>query len=43
VGEPADNCICPAIINAIRDAVGVSFFTTLVKPQDVLQALQAQK
>jgi CO/xanthine dehydrogenase Mo-binding subunit len=40
VGEPADNCICPAIANAIRDAAGVSFFTTLIKPQDVLKALK---
>lgn len=40
VGEPADNDICPAIINALRDAIGVSFFTTLVKPQDVLTGLR---
>ena len=43
VGEPADNSICPAIINALRDAVGVSFFTTLVKPEDVLKALKEQR
>jgi CO/xanthine dehydrogenase Mo-binding subunit len=43
VGEPADNGICPAIVNAIRDAVDVSFFTTLVKAQDVLKAIKAKK
>ncbi|MCL1975782.1 MAG: xanthine dehydrogenase family protein molybdopterin-binding subunit [Firmicutes bacterium] len=40
VGEPADNDICPAIINALRDAIGVSFFNTLIKPQDILKKLK---
>lgn len=43
VGEPADNSICPAIVNAIHDAIGVSFHTTLVKPHDVLKALKTKQ
>ncbi len=43
VGEPADNDICPALINAIRDAVGVSFYSTKVKQHDILKAIKAKK
>ena len=40
VGEPADNSICPAAVNALSDAIGVEFFCTNVKPEDVLKALK---
>ena len=42
IGEPTGNAICPASINAICDATGISLFTTLAKPQDVLKAIMAK-
>ncbi|MDL2217719.1 xanthine dehydrogenase family protein molybdopterin-binding subunit [Christensenellaceae bacterium OttesenSCG-928-M15] len=43
VGEPVDNSICPACVNAINDAVGVSFHTTLVKPEQICLALHEKR
>ncbi|MDR1619748.1 MAG: xanthine dehydrogenase family protein molybdopterin-binding subunit [Clostridiales bacterium] len=43
VGEPSDNTICPACVNAINDAIGVSFHTTLVKPEQICLALHEKK
>ncbi|MDO4582261.1 MAG: xanthine dehydrogenase family protein molybdopterin-binding subunit [Bacillota bacterium] len=40
VGEPADNSITPATVNAINDAIGVSFHTTTIRPEDILFALK---
>jgi len=42
VGEPADNTICPAAVNAISNAIGVEFYCTNVKPNDVLKAVRAR-
>lgn len=41
VGEPSDNSICPAIVNAIQDAIGISFKSTLIKPEDIFKAMQS--
>lgn len=44
VGEPSDNSIAPATINAISDALdGIKFNCTLVRPEDVLKAIKQQR
>lgn len=40
VGEPSDNSIAPAIVNAIADATGLEFTTPLIKPETLFLALQ---
>ncbi|MGI6686071.1 MAG: xanthine dehydrogenase family protein molybdopterin-binding subunit [Bacillota bacterium] len=40
VGEPADNSIAPAIVNAIYDAVGVRMKEMPVTPEKLLKAIQ---
>lgn len=40
VGEPADNSIAPAIINAIYDAVGVRMKNMPITPEKLLFALK---
>ena len=40
VGEPADNSIAPAIVNAIYDAVGVRLKEMPVTPEKLLKAIQ---
>ncbi|MEG1560249.1 MAG: xanthine dehydrogenase family protein molybdopterin-binding subunit [Clostridia bacterium] len=39
IGEPADNSIAPAVINAICDAVGASFCDMPVTPEKILFAI----
>lgn len=36
VGEPSDNSIAPAVVNAICDAVGAGFYTMPITPEDIL-------
>ncbi len=36
VGEPSDNSIAPAVVNAICDAVGSGFYTMPITPEDIL-------
>jgi CO/xanthine dehydrogenase Mo-binding subunit len=43
VGEPADNSIAPAILNAICDAVGVRITTMPATPERVFWAMQEQQ
>jgi CO/xanthine dehydrogenase Mo-binding subunit len=43
VGEPADNSIAPAILNAIYDAVGVRITTMPATPERVFWAMQEQQ
>ena len=43
VGEPADNSIAPAAINALCDATGVHITCTMVKPEHLLKAIKAAK
>ncbi|MEG2212627.1 MAG: molybdopterin cofactor-binding domain-containing protein, partial [Clostridiales bacterium] len=43
VGEPADNSIDPAAVNAIRDAIGIHFDCTMVKPEHIVKAIKERK
>lgn len=43
VGEPADNSIAPAILNAIYDAVGVRMKEMPVTPEKLLKAIKNKK
>jgi len=43
VGEPADNSIAPAILNAIYDAVGVRITTMPATPERVYRAMQEKQ
>jgi len=43
VGEPADNSIAPAILNAIYDAVGVRITTMPATPERVFWAMKEQR
>ncbi len=43
VGEPADNSIAPAILNALKDATGHRFLSMPVKPEHVLDAVLANQ
>ena len=43
VGEPSDNSIAPAAVNAICDATGLSFTTNHVTPEVLLKALKNKK
>jgi CO/xanthine dehydrogenase Mo-binding subunit len=42
IGEPSDNSIAPAVVNAIRDATGVCFTEMPVTPEKILSALKKQ-
>ena len=42
VGEPADNSIAPAVINAIADAVGVRMKEMPISPERLLRAMQGK-
>lgn len=42
VGEPADNSIAPAIVNAIYDAVGVRMKEMPVTPEKLINAIKAK-
>ena len=43
VGEPADNSITPAILNALKDATGVRFTKFPITPEVVLDGIKAKK
>jgi CO/xanthine dehydrogenase Mo-binding subunit len=43
IGEPADNSIAPAVINAIYDAVGVRMKSMPVTPEKLLFAIKEKK
>lgn len=43
VGEPADNSIAPAIVNALKDATGTRFKSLPVRQEHVLDAVRARK
>lgn len=43
IGEPADNSIAPAVVNAIRDAIGVGFNKMTVTPEKILNAVLSFK
>jgi len=43
VGEPADNSIAPAILNALADAVGVRVGDMPVSPEKLLRAIKNKK
>jgi CO/xanthine dehydrogenase Mo-binding subunit len=43
IGEPSDNSIAPAVVNAIRDAIGVCFTEMPVTPEKILNALRERK
>jgi len=43
VGEPACNSIAPAILNAIRDAVGVRLTSLPATAEKIVFALQKQE
>ncbi|MEL7568327.1 MAG: xanthine dehydrogenase family protein molybdopterin-binding subunit [Dehalobacterium sp.] len=43
IGEPADNSIAPAVINAIYDAVGVRIKSMPVTPEKLLFAIKEKK
>lgn len=43
IGEPACNAIAPAILNAIRDAVGVRLTTLPATPERIVRALKGER
>ena len=43
VGEPSDNSIAPAIVNALKDAIGHRFYEMPIKPEHVLEAIMENK
>jgi CO/xanthine dehydrogenase Mo-binding subunit len=43
VAEPPNVAICPAIVNAIYDAIGVRFLSIPITPERIIAALQSKK
>lgn len=42
IGEPSDNSIAPAVVNAICDAVGVGFNIMPITPEKILNAINGK-
>ena len=42
VGEPSDNSIAPAVVNAICDAIGVGLYKMPITPEKILNAINGK-